>query len=279
MTTWKQIPRLTARPAATVLFIVGMTAASAHAQRTDDEWLERCREQRGERERHCLVRVETMRATGSLEIDAGRNGGVMVYGSDRGDVEVHARIQAWAESAGDAESIANDVELDVQAGSVSADGPSTRNRQGWSVIFIVHVPRQSDLDLRANNGPMSVEDVAGSIEARTRNGPLSLAGVAGDVRARTQNGPISIELYGDRWNGEGLDAETQNGPVTLTIPEDFNATLVTGTVHGPMNTDLPLRVEVMGQLRNRRIEATLGDGGPRIRAVTTNGPVTIRKRD
>ena len=72
-------------------------------------------------------------------------------------------------------------------------------------------------------------------------------------------------------------AETSNGPLTLEIPERYNAQLETGTVNGPFTSDIPLSVRLSGR-RTQRIEATLGSGGPPVRAVTTNGPVTIRAR-
>ena len=60
-----------------VIAVIGLAAAalsvvttSAQAQRTDDEWLERCRrgEYNDDRERHCLVRVERLRSSGSLSV-------------------------------------------------------------------------------------------------------------------------------------------------------------------------------------------------------------------
>ena len=268
-----------ARLGAAVALILGTSASVVHAQQSDDEWRNDCRDRQRERETRCVVKVDRMEAGGTLRVDAGQNGGVAVYGADRSDIEIHARIQAWAESAGDAESLAEDVSLDYGRGSIRADGPTTGRREGWSVSFVVYVPRQSDLDLQAHNGPVSATGVSGSIEARTQNGPLSLRSVSGQVNARTQNGPLDVELDGTRWTGQGLDAETRNGPVHLSIPDGYNARLETGTVNGPFDTEVPLQVTLQGRQRSRRIEATLGNGGPLIRAITTNGPVVIRRRD
>jgi hypothetical protein len=99
--------------------------------------------------------------------------------------------------------------------------------------------------------------------------------VGGDVRGRTQNGPLTVRLTGTRWDGSGLDAETSNGPVTIDVPENYSARLETGTVNGPMRVDFPITVQ--GRL-NRRLETTLGSGGARLRAVTTNGPLVLRRR-
>lgn len=272
---WQPMRRL-ARGSATVLLILGMSASALLAQRTDDEWLASCREQRGDRVTHCLVKVDRVQAGAPLSVDASPNGGITVLGADRSDVEIHARIQAWAGSAADAESLAAQVRLDYRTGSVRSGGPDrTGRREGWSVSFVLYVPRESDLVLRTQNGPVSAADVAGTIEARTQNGPLSLTAIAGDVNARTQNGPITVQLDGARWQGAGLDAETQNGPISLHVPEGFNARLEAGTRNGRFNTELPLQVLLQGRTRANRVEATLGEGGPLIRAMTTNGPVNI----
>jgi hypothetical protein len=101
--------------------------------------------------------------------------------------------------------------------------------------------------------------------------------VGGDVYARAQNGPISISLTGTSWQGAGLDAETRNGPISLSVPDGFNAQLETGTENGPFVSDISLTVtSFRGRMRGP-ISTTLGNGGPPIRAVTTNGPISIRR--
>ncbi len=130
--------------------------------------------------------------------------------------------------------------------------------------------------LNTNDGPLGVRDLTGRLGLTAYDGPVSLAGVGGDVRARTTNGPIDIELTGARWEGAGLDAETTNGPVDLAIPESYSARLEFGTVNGPMSVGFPLTVTIQGRV-GRRITTTLGAGGAPVRAVTTNGPVEIRR--
>jgi hypothetical protein len=122
---------------------------------------------------------------------------------------------------------------------------------------------------------LAVRGVNGRMELNTSNGPLSLREVGGDVVARALNGPLSIILSGTQWDGARLDAETTNGPLSLTLPRDYNARLETGTVNGPFDSDVPLTVTLRGRLRGP-FTATIGQGGPTIRAVTTNGPVHIR---
>jgi hypothetical protein len=253
------------------------------AQESDDEWLANCRENGRDgwdRARHCEIRETGMKATGQpLHIDPGMNGGVEIIGWSRSDsIAVTARIQINSRSMADADAIARDIKIESSGGTIRATGGSGAfgRHQNWSVNFIVMVPRRTDLNLSTENGPLSVEDVAGQMELATQNGPLSLSGVGGDVHASAQNGPLTVDLQGTKWDGAGLDAETQNGPADLRIPNDYNAKIEFGTVNGPMDLDFPLTVTISGRIRNR-ISTTLGNGGPLIRVVTTNGPMSVRR--
>ena len=251
--------------------------AAGSAQRTDDEWLRSCERNDDRLVSFCDVRVQSLGALGAVHVDASPNGGVQIVAWDRSDVEVHSRVQARARTDGEARALADQIDIRIDGESIASDGPESRRNASWSVSFVVFVPARVDVTAETVNGPMSVAGVTGRMDVRTVNGPLSLHDVAGDVQAKTQNGPLSIRLAGSRWNGEGLDAETSNGPLTLEIPDGYNAQLETGSVNGPMVSDVPLTVRFDGR-RSRRIQATLGDGGPPVRAVTTNGPVTIRAR-
>jgi hypothetical protein len=262
--------------AAAAMLALPAASGTAAAQRDREEWLRDCERDRDHREREhvCEVREHGMRARGgTIVVDPGVNGGAYVEGWDRDSVHIEARIQAWASTESAAREIARGVTIDTE-GTISADGPPS-GRRGWSVIFVMRVPTRSDLSIEATNGPVSVARVAGRMRLEAQNGPIRLDGVGGDVRVRAQNGPLSVTLAGTRWEGVGLDAETVNGPATLTLPENFNARLETGTVNGPMNIDFPIVVQ--GRI-SRHIETQLGDGGPPIRVVTTNGPVVVRRR-
>lgn len=257
-------------------------ASSISAQESDDEWLQDCREGRhdwGSRARHCEIRETGMKATGRpLTVEPGINGGVEIIGWDSDSIAVTARIQVTARTDEDAVAIARDIKIEASGATIRATGGrSLGRREHWSVSFVVMVPRRTDLTLSTQNGPLTVDDVAGRMDLSTQNGPLHLSGVGGEVRARVQNGPLSIELMGSRWQGVGLDAETHNGPAHLRIPENYNAKIEFGTVNGPMDVGFPMTVTLSGRIRDR-INTTLGDGGPPIRVVTTNGPMTVRRR-
>lgn len=263
----------------TAAALVAMLAAlPAHAQRSDAEWLENCRENggrwNGSRAQFCEVRPSTLRAGGALTVDGGENGGAAVRGGEGGEIRVSARIQAQAASEQEAREIARQVTIRTDGGNIRATGPEQGRGRSWSVVYDIQVPRRQDVSVTAKNGPVSVEGVTGRMTLRAHNGPVSLRRVGGAVNARVQNGPLSVVLDGARWSGAGLDAETQNGPVSVTLPRGYSAELETGTVNGPSSIDLPL---ADGYRSGRRVKTTLGSGGPPVRVVTTNGPATVRR--
>ncbi len=249
------------------------------AQQDNDYWLDDCKHEKdyNDRERFCEVRQLGFRSPGGeLVFDPDQNGGVEVQGWDRDSVAVSARIQTSGKSLDDARALARDIRIEATGNGVRVTGPSSGRNQSWGVNLVVMVPRKSGLRIETLNGPVSVEDVSGTIEVYAKNGPVSLHGVSGDVRARVQNGPLSVMLSGKAWSGKGLDAEAMNGPVDLGLPEGYNAELETGTINGPMDVQIPLTVNIQGRWKDR-IRTTLGQGGPPVRVVTTNGPITIRR--
>ena len=183
-------------------------------------------------------------------------------------------VTAHASSQSRADALAEAVRLSIEPGRIRAEGPDNRRNEWWAVGFEVHVPAESDLDLRAQNGGLGVLGVTGQLRLDTQNGGIYLQSVNGDVVAETMNGGLHIELTGDRWEGKGLDANTTNGGVHLRVPDGYSAHLETGTLNGGVDIDFP--VTVRGRI-GRRISTELGKGGATVRATTTNGGVRVTR--
>ena len=214
----------------------------------------------------------------SLTVDGRENGGITVHAWDKNEIQVVAMVQAHAETASEAQShrAGRSSSATSNGSEIRANGPSTRRRdESWSVSFEIWAPRQTDLALTASNGGISVDGMNSRMSLETVNGGLNLTDVEGDVRGSTVNGGITAELSGDRWHGSGLDLRTSNGGVHLYIPPTYSAILETGTVNGGMDVGFPMTVQ--GSF-GRSFTTQLGAGGATIRAVTTNGGVSIRRR-
>ncbi len=137
------------------------------------------------------------------------------------------------------------------------------------------MPRTLQLTLGTRNGGISLDDFQGVAVFNARNGGVNLRNVSGDIRGATRNGGVNITLEGDRWNGPGLDVVTRNGGIRIVVAERYSAELETQTVNGRVRIGFPITVQ--GDL-GRHIVTTLGSGGARLRATTTNGSVMIDRR-
>jgi hypothetical protein len=265
---------------------LGMLQTPAAAQRNAAElqqelhdWVEKC-QSRSDRDRDdrysaCDVRQQELSANGQrITVDGGQNGGISVRAWDGDRVLIGARIETSAPSADEAKDIASRIRIVTDGGHIRADGPERRSHRSWSMSFVLLVPRQSNLSLRANNGGLHVAGVQGQIVLSTQNGGIALDGVGGAVHGHTTNGGLAIDLTGNRWNGDGLDVTTRNGGVRLTVPTNYSAQLETGTMNGGMDIDFPITVQ--GHI-GHHLSTQLGAGGATVRATTTNGGVSVRQ--
>jgi DUF4097 and DUF4098 domain-containing protein YvlB len=261
---------------AVALAVATSPLLAQHEAKGDADWLADCQNHGNwhERARYCEIRVDHITTRGPIDVDARENGAVELIGGSTSDIVVHELVETEASSEADAKDMASQIHVAIEGGRIHADGPPERRHwHSWTVSYRVEVPHQIDARAESTNGPLEASDVAGNLDLRTENGPIELYAVGGTVNARTQNGPLEVTLTGQRWNGQGLDAETENGPVELTLPSGYAAHLETGTVNGPMSISFPITVQ--GRIDTKRLSMDIGGGGPTVRVVTTNGPVTV----
>ena len=272
-------PALVLATLALVSIISGIPLAAQNETASDARWLDHCKDQSDDfdRARACDVRVVHFgRSTGTVTVDGRQNGGIEIKGWDGDSVVAHILVEAQASTQAEAEDLVRQVHVETTGTPIHAEGPATSgHRTWWSVNYRIYVPRHTNLTLQTVNGPVSVTQVSGHMDLDAVNGPLDLDGVGGDVHARARNGPLDVTLVGARWDGTGLDAETQNGPVDLTLPSRYAAHLETGTVNGPMEINFPITVQ--GRIDPRHLSMDIGGGGPPVRVITTNGPVSVRQ--
>lgn len=224
----------------------------------------------------CEIREQTLAAPGSLSVDGQRSGGVHITGWDRGEMLMRAKLEVWADSDAEARTLASQVRIETSGGQVRATSPTeSPERQQWAVSYEIFLPRHSDLSLKTYNGGISVSEVKGQISFEAHNGGVVLDRLAGAVKGETLNGGLHVRLAGNQWDGEGLDVQTRNGGIQISIPQDYSAHLEVSTRHGGLNTDFPITVQ--GRV-GKELSVDLGQGGRTVRAVTTNGGVSIKRQ-
>jgi len=211
--------------------------------------------------------------------------GIHVVGSDRSDYSITA-----CKAAADAKTLEG-LSLSHQGGQLSVQGA---RGDDWVVYLLVKAPRGAALDLEAENGPIDLRDLSGTIRARTENGPLTVANCAGDIAASTQNGPISfsggghnvdlraqngplsVKLEGKSWEGGSLTAKTQNGPLDLVLSQGFaSGVQVEATGHSPFSCRARACGGAARTWDDDARSIHFGGGETRIHLSTVNGPVSI----
>ena len=227
----------------------------------------------GHQERVCELRTATIKLGGQRLGVKSENGGIEVTGENRSDVQIEARVQAWAASEADARKILTQVSIETSGDNIRDNGPHFHlGNTGYGVNYRIRVPQRLAVDLKSENGGIDIAHLEGEIRFDTTNGGVGLNDLAGDVRGSTTNGGLDITLSGKSWRGQGLNAETTNGGVSLKIPEHYSAHLETGTVNGGISLNFPITIQ--GDIKNQ-LSTNLGSGGPTIHAETTNGGVQI----
>uniref|UniRef100_Q022N8 DUF4097 domain-containing protein n=1 Tax=Solibacter usitatus (strain Ellin6076) TaxID=234267 RepID=Q022N8_SOLUE len=231
-----------------------------------------------DRARHCEIREQTLPSIGRLTIDAGQNGGATVKGWTRGDVLVRARIEASGDTEAAAAMMASRVMVDGSGGQVRATGPDRADNSSWSVSYEIFVPQISDLNLKTNNGGLTISDVRGQIHFDANNGGVHLKRVVGDVSGATVNGGIQVELAGAIWDGRQMELSTHNGGVTVTMPAHYSARIQAETGMGRIQSDFPLP-QNFSHDRNQRLDFNVGAGGPPIHITTGNGGIRLKRSE
>ncbi|HKL29279.1 MAG TPA: DUF4097 family beta strand repeat-containing protein [Natrialbaceae archaeon] len=126
-----------------------------------------------------------------------------------------------------------------------------------------------DLAVDTVNGDVLFESVDAAPDVDTNNGDVRGQALA-DLRSIwTVNGEIDVELEG---LSDDAVMHTTNGDVTARLG-GIDARIVARTKNGDVSVD-GLDVSIDTSTR-KRLEGTIGTGGPELRIRTTNGDVTL----
>jgi DUF4097 and DUF4098 domain-containing protein YvlB len=132
-------------------------------------------------------------------------------------------------------------------------------------------------DVHTVNGPISLNHVSGTVDARAQNGPIDIKGGSGDIKLACDNGPIGVKLDKPVWEGRGLDASTQNGPISVVIPKDVRTGVrVQGSGNSPIQwsgwSGDHWGIDDESGMKIFRF----GSDATKIRVSTINGPISIK---
>lgn len=242
-----------------------------------------------------------------------RNGSVSIGVWDQNEIKIVAkkrmrveRASTWfarliglkvpkVESDEDAQAYLKEFTMvisgDADGLEVKTTYPSSAGNLRFTMSYEILLPREAQVSLHTTNGSIEVRgvkgtveaesinghitfrDISGAVHARTTNGRINLDGITGGIEARSVNGRISGGLAALPATGADVKCRTINGRISLGVPRDANFELDIQTRSGRVSSDFKLtRAKTQ---KPKRLEGTVGTGGPLISLRTTNGSVQV----
>jgi DUF4097 and DUF4098 domain-containing protein YvlB len=215
----------------------------------------------------------------------GINGGIDATGTAGGEVVLHAVKKGKKSDPAEVK-----IEVVEHAGGVTicavypSSGEPNECKPGEggrmkvkkndvSVRFEVKVPAGVRFVGRTVNGGITARGIQAEAEAHTVNGGIEIEAVS-LAHAETVNGGISARIDSTA-RSEKLKLKTVNGGIEVSLPGDAAADVKAATVNGHIETDFPLTVK--GKIGRRRIEGSIGGGGPLLEMETVNGSIELNK--
>jgi len=131
-----------------------------------------------------------------------------------------------------------------------------------------------EVDAASGNGEVTVDNVRGPVTAATGNGDVYVTAVQGPVSANSGNGDLRVRMT-ELKGTDNMDFTTGNGRIEITVPEGFGAEVDASTGNGSIQTDFP--IQVSGRISKTRLRGTIGQGGRRLRLITGNGTIELRR--
>lgn len=129
-----------------------------------------------------------------------------------------------------------------------------------------------DGELDIESGDLQGNKLLGPVTLTTRNRTIELDDVSGPVTVTNRNGAVAVTNAAPI---APVKIDNQHGSVDLGLPEHGGFVLDAQTRNGELENDFGLETESQGDVR--RLNGTIGSGGPQIWVETSDGDITIRK--
>jgi DUF4097 and DUF4098 domain-containing protein YvlB len=156
----------------------------------------------------------------------------------------------------------------------------------------IKVPYKTSLKLKGfQAGKIKVENVDGELDVTHHNGPITLNNVSGTVVAHTFNGDLTVSF--DRVNlNKPMSFSTFNGDIDVTFPKNAKFNLKMKSDQGEIYSDfkLEMRAAASPEKKSERkdgkyvikfdktLYGLLNGGGEEVQFKTFNGNIYIREK-
>jgi hypothetical protein len=256
-----------------------------------------------------VTRTLSFAAGGGRTLDV-RNitGFIHVEGTNESAVQMSIRKVIRARTADDLAEAQRDVRLDFRDGAPRVEATVTDRRghvcgedwndrgDRWERVyydvkfdFTIRVPRGVAIRLcTINGGDVIVNGTQGDFDVTNVNGPVAMNQVAGSGRAHTVNGGVTVSFTANPKAPSSF--KTVNGNVDVSFLDGLAAEFAMKTMNGGLFTDFeaqplaspapPAADRRNGKFvyrANQHTRVRVGNGGPEITFETLNGNVRARR--
>jgi DUF4097 and DUF4098 domain-containing protein YvlB len=124
------------------------------------------------------------------------------------------------------------------------------------------------------NADLSATDALGPVTLTTRNRNINLERIGGDIAVTNRNGSVDVSSAPPLAN---VTIENRNGSVSIAVPEKSSFAYQFEADNGDIQSDFSQIDVPDGGLQKKTINGAVGNGGPLLRVITTQGDVSLKK--
>ncbi len=168
-----------------------------------------------------------------------------------------------------------EVAIDAVAATTVASGIDGQVRI-TGVSGDLTLARLTDVDAGTVSGAIEAERISESFAAKTISGDITAVDLSGrSANIETVSGAIALDI---QTPVPAMHLNTVSGDATIRLPYKCDADLRLTTTGGQVASSFP-EIRSSGWPGSRTAEGRIGAGGPRLRAHTVSGHVTVLRRE
>ena len=178
------------------------------------------------------------------------------------------RVKVKIQQKGQKVSVKTDYEENSRWGS----------NQSAQVTYKVWLPAQTNLSaIELVNGSLTIENVAGEINAQVVNGSIKATGLTKNSDISSVNGSIKVYYQSVSADLKDINIETVNGSIKLYLPSTVNANLDLETMHGSIKTEFGISSQE-NTFTGHSLRGDIGSGDIDINMESVNGSIKVMKK-
>ena len=234
---------------------------------------------------------------GTVTVVGAPRGAVTVEGWSRSEVELVADIEWNGPTEADLDQLAtvNRFVFDEDLNHVSVLTTGTHDREymkktaknfpkrllnlPWKIDYKLHVPANTDLEINAGFGPVSVTGVEGALRISATESETALTLTGGLVTTTVTAGVVNLTIPVRSWRGAGAEIRLATGTVNVDLPAGFSGDIDAEILR---NGKIVIAHDGLASrekpgITERTVRARAGAGGAFFKFTVGDGTVNIRK--